>query len=223
MLRKLRDRLLFRVVPPLSKGLIYFLLRFMRTELHGEEYPRVFWERRQGIVFSLWHEQLLLMPAVYRGPGLTALASLSKDGEIISSVLKRFHIGTVRGSSSRHGLAALKEMVKLSQDGNDLVITPDGPRGPRQVVKAGIAQLARLSGSPVIFMSFACSRGYRFASWDRFLLPYPFSTGIFCYSKPYYLEEREDLEAFRLRLQNGMEENQRKAARRLEELGVSAV
>jgi lysophospholipid acyltransferase (LPLAT)-like uncharacterized protein len=223
MLKTLWDRILFRVVPVLAKGIILLLLKSMRTELLGEEYPRAFWEQRRGIVFALLHEQLLLMPAVYHGPGLTALTSSSRDGEIITSLLRVFHIASVRGSSTRHGTTALKEMVRLSRSGADMVITPDGPRGPRQQVKTGIVQLARLADAPIIVMSLACSRGYRFASWDRFLLPYPFSTGIFCYSAPFFLREGEDLESFRLRIQRGVEENQQRAVRRLEELGVSAV
>ena len=223
MIRQLWDKILFNVIPYLAKGIVLLILKSMRTELLGEEHPCEFWKRGKGVVFSIWHEQLLLLPGVYHGPGLTALASLSRDGEIISSFLKVFRIGTVRGSSSRHGMAALKEMVRLSRSGADLVITPDGPRGPRQQLKAGLAQLAKLADAPIIIMSFACSGGYRFASWDRFLLPYPFSTGIFCYSQPIYPEDGEDLESFRLRIKEKMAENQWKAERRLEEFGVSSV
>jgi len=223
MMRSLWDKLLLRVIPFLVKGVVLLILKSMRTELLGEEHPRVFWKQKRGIVFSIWHEQLLLLPGVYHGPGLTALASRSRDGEIVSAFLKVFQIATVRGSSSRHGMAALKEMVRLSHAGADLVLTPDGPRGPRQEIKAGIVQLARLADAPIIIMSFACSRGYRFSSWDRFLLPFPFSKGIFCYSAPFFLHEGEDLESFRLRIQRGMEENQQRAVQRLEELGVSAV
>ncbi|MBN1142235.1 MAG: lysophospholipid acyltransferase family protein [Deltaproteobacteria bacterium] len=219
----LRDKLLFSVVPWLAKGVICFLWSTMRTEVLGEEHPREFWNRGVGIIFSLWHEQLLMMAKVYRGPGLKSLVSSSKDGEIFTNVLRVFNYGAVRGSSSRHGMAALKEMVRECRSGTDLAITPDGPKGPRHEVKPGIAQLARLSGSPIILMSFACSRGHRFASWDRFVLPYPFSTGVFCYSRPYFPEQGEDAESFRLRIQQGMEENQLKAVRRLEELGVSAI
>ena len=114
-------------------------------------------------------------------------------------------------------------VAAAERSGADLVITPDGPRGPRQQLKAGLVQLAKLGDAPIIIMSFACSRGYRFASWDRFLVPCPFSTGIFCYSPPFFLREGEDLESFRLRIEAGMEDNQRRVARRLEEFGVSAV
>ncbi|NLV23550.1 MAG: lysophospholipid acyltransferase family protein [Deltaproteobacteria bacterium] len=223
MIRKLWDRILFNLIPYLAKGIVLLILKTMRTEMLGEEHPREFWVQGKGIVFSIWHEQLLLLPAVYHGPGLTALTSLSRDGELVSSFLKVFRIGAVRGSSSRHGMAALKEMVRLSRSGADLVITPDGPRGPRQQLKAGLVQLAKLADAPIIVMSFACSRGYRFRSWDRFLLPCPFSRGIFCYSAPIYPDKEEDIETFRLRMQEKMAENQQRAARRLEEFGVSAV
>lgn len=223
MIRNLWDKILFKVIPFVAKGVVLLILKSMRTELLGEEHPREFWRQGRGIVFSIWHEQLLLLPAVYHGPGLTALTSRSRDGEIVTGFLRVFGIGAVRGSSSRHGMSALKEMVRLSRSGADLVITPDGPRGPRQELKAGLVQLAKLGDAPIIIMSFGCSRGYRFASWDRFLVPCPFSTGIFCYSPPFFLREGEDMESFRLRIQAGMEDNQRRVARRLEELGVSAV
>ena len=105
----------------------------------------------------------------------------------------------------------------------DLGITPDGPKGPRHQVKEGVAQLARLSGRTVVPIAFACSRGHRFASWDRFLLPYPFCRGVYALGEAVRHREGESTEAFRERIQQAMEENGRQAQARLEERGVSAV
>ncbi|MBE0597883.1 MAG: hypothetical protein IH614_11485, partial [Desulfuromonadales bacterium] len=97
------------------------------------------------------------------------------------------------------------------------------PKGPRHQLKEGVAQLARLSCRPVIPMSFACSRGHRFASWDRFLLPYPFGRGIFAFGEPVRYQPGEAAELFQARLQAAMEANERRARSRLEELGLCAV
>ena len=103
------------------------------------------------------------------------------------------------------------------------MITPDGPKGPRHEVKEGVVQLARITGRPVIPMAFPCSRGHRFASWDRFILPYPFGRGVYSFGEPLTWAEGEEPEAFRARLQEAMEANVRRARARLETHGVSAV
>jgi lysophospholipid acyltransferase (LPLAT)-like uncharacterized protein len=90
-------------------------------------------------------------------------------------------------------------------------------------VQAQTALLARLTGRPVIPLAFACSRGHRFGSWDRFLLPYPFGRAVFCYGPPLRIAPGEDRTAFGERLQAAMEENDRRAQAHLEEHGVSAV
>jgi hypothetical protein len=137
--------------------------------------------------------------------------------------MRHFGQDAVRGSSTRGGHRAFKALLELANGPADLVITPDGPKGPRHQVKKGVVQLARIVGRPVIPMAFACSRGHRFASWDRFLLPYPFCRGIYAFGKPVFFEKGEDPESFRSRLQEAMEDNSRRARTHLEECGVSAV
>jgi lysophospholipid acyltransferase (LPLAT)-like uncharacterized protein len=129
----------------------------------------------------------------------------------------------VRGSSSRGGKEALSAMVELAAESVDLGITPDGPRGPRHQVKAGVAQLARLTGRPVIPLAFVCGRGHRFNSWDRFLCPYPFARAVFRFGQPLYFDQNDTVESFGEALRQAMEENEQLAAGRLEAHGVSAV
>jgi lysophospholipid acyltransferase (LPLAT)-like uncharacterized protein len=137
--------------------------------------------------------------------------------------MKYFNHETVRASSSRGGRAAFKAMLALSKEPVDIVLTPDGPRGPRHELKDGIIQLARMSGRPVIPMAFACSRGHRFQSWDRFLLPYPFSRGVYSFGEPIYFDKEGGVDGFRDRLTKAMTDNQRQAEACLESYGVSAV
>ncbi|NIR33344.1 MAG: lysophospholipid acyltransferase family protein [Desulfuromonadales bacterium] len=221
--RRIKDWALFRLVPLLASWIIRALRLTIRAEFVGEEIPASFWKRSEPVILAFWHDQLLLMVKGYRGPGARILISASKDGELIARTMEQFGQGAVRGSSSRGGKAAFREMMDLARQPFDLVFTPDGPKGPRHEVKMGVVQLARLTGRPVIPMAFACSRGHRFSSWDRFLLPFPFSRGVYSFGEPLTYEKTETAEQFRKRLQTAMEENVDKARQRLEVHGVSAV
>lgn len=151
------------------------------------------------------------------------LISASKDGELLAKTMKYFDHETVRGSSSRGGRAAFKAMMALSREPVDIVLTPDGPRGPRHELKDGVLQLARMSGRPVVPMAFVCSRGHRFQSWDRFLFPYPFCRGVYSFGDPVYFDKEEGIDRFRERFKGAMEKNQQQAEARLESYGVSAI
>jgi hypothetical protein len=223
MKKSFGDWLLLKLAPPVAAGIIRFLRFFLRIEFIGEEHPRAFWKRGEHVILAFWHDQLLLMVQGYRGPGAKILISASKDGELIARTMRWFGQGAVRGSSTRGGRSAFKAMMALAEEPFDLVFTPDGPKGPRHQIKPGVVQLARLTGRAVIPMTFACSRGHRFSSWDRFLLPYPFSRGVYAFGEPVVYRKGEDAEEFRARLQQAMEENVRRAQARLEKSGVSAV
>jgi lysophospholipid acyltransferase (LPLAT)-like uncharacterized protein len=181
------------------------------------------WADQRRVILAFWHDQLFLMAKGYHGPGAQVMISASKDGELIARTMEYFGIGAVRGSSTRGGRAAFREMLELAAQPVDLVITPDGPKGPRHQVKEGVVQLARLSGRPVVPMAFACSRGYRFNSWDRFLLPFPPGRGVFSFGAPLYYGEGDSADSFRLRVQHAMDENVRIARERLRDYDLSAV
>jgi lysophospholipid acyltransferase (LPLAT)-like uncharacterized protein len=217
------DRILLAVAPILAAGIIRLLRSLMRIDFVGEEEPREFWNRQEHVILAFWHDQLLLMVAGYRGPGAKILISASKDGELIARTMRYFGQGAVRGSSTRGGRAAFKALLELAKEPYDLVFTPDGPKGPRHRIKEGVVQLARLTGRPVIPMAFACNRGHRFASWDRFLLPYPFSRGVFSFGPAVHYTEGETPADFQARLQQAMEENDCRARTYLEKQGVFAV
>ncbi|SHI57283.1 hypothetical protein SAMN02745165_00444 [Malonomonas rubra DSM 5091] len=217
------DRLLLKLAPPLASLIIRLLYQMNRVEFVGEEHPKAIWNAGKHLILAFWHDQLLLMAMGYRGPGSKILISSSKDGELIARVMNFFGQQAVRGSSSRGAKAAFKEMVALAKEDVDLVITPDGPKGPRHELKDGVVQLARLGGRPVVPMAFACSRGHRFASWDKFILPYPFGRVVYAFGEPVIFERDEGVDAFRDRLIAAMEENQLRAKACLEAHGVSAV
>jgi len=117
--------------------------------------------------------------------------------------VSRFGFRSVRGSTTRGGVAALRALIRLGRSGSDLVITPDGPKGPRQIAQLGAVQLAQATGLPIVPLTFSCSKKV-FASWDRFLLPYPFSRGLFWWGEPIWVPREataEELEAKRRELE----------------------
>jgi hypothetical protein len=219
----LLQRFLLSAGPWLAARLIRGIHRCQRVETIGDEPLQRLWGSRQPVILAFWHDQLLLMVCGYHGLGAKVLISASTDGEYIARTMAAMGVGAVRGSSTRGGKAAFREMLALAKDPCDLVFTPDGPKGPRHQVKEGVVQLARLTGRPVVPMAFACSRGRRFASWDRFLLPYPFARGVYAFGEPLYYDPAESTEDFCRRVQTAMEENVCRAAERLKNYGLSAV
>ena len=220
---KLKDKLLLACAPWLAAKVVRLLHMTTRTEVLGEQNARQFWTQDRSVILVSWHDELLMMPMAYRGNGAQILISSSKDGELIARTVKYWGYDAVRGSSSRGGTAAFKEMINLCKRPLDLAITPDGPRGPRHVLKDGALQLARLSGRPIVPMTYVCSKGYRFASWDRFLCPYPFGRAVYSYGEPVSYAEKESIESFRQRLSAAMSSNYNKAKERLESYGLSAI
>jgi lysophospholipid acyltransferase (LPLAT)-like uncharacterized protein len=137
----------------------------------------------QQVIFSLWHNRLLLAPPSYRKfflarqphRRLAALVSASKDGTILARVMKHHGIQPVQGSSSRRGGQALRELASWAKRGYDFAITPDGPRGPRYEVQPGAVMLAQITGLPIVPASATVEWKKEFSSWDAFKLPLPFS------------------------------------------------
>jgi lysophospholipid acyltransferase (LPLAT)-like uncharacterized protein len=131
------------------------------------------------LLWAFWHNRLFVMPYMFErffgGRAGAALASASKDGEIIAAVMKRFGIRPIRGSSSRRGGAALVEMRRAIHEGYIMAITPDGPRGPRYHVNPGLIKLAQVAGGTVLPIHVAYSRCWRLKSWDGFMIPRPFA------------------------------------------------
>ncbi len=222
-MKRIGDWLLMNLAPWLAAQIIRLLAVTSRKETIGAEEVQKLWQRNQPVILSFWHDQLLLMAQGYLGPGSQILISASKDGELIARTMHHLGQHAVRGSSSRGGRAAFKQLLRLAREAKDLVITPDGPRGPRHELKEGVVQLARLSGRPVVPMALVASRGHRFASWDRFLLPYPFGHLVYAYGAPQYYTKEEDPQQFRQRLEQAMKETQLNAEQRLESYGLSAV
>lgn len=185
----------------LIHSLICLLYRTMRVSFVGHDHYRSLVESEHGVIGIFWHGRMLMMPFLYPGRNISILISAHRDGEIIANVMKRFNFGLVRGSSKKGGSAALREMLKLLKNGSDLGFTPDGPKGPAEIVKPGVAEVARLSGKYIIPTTFSASSCIRATSWDRFMIPLPFSRVVLYAGTPVRYEEGEDMESFRCRIE----------------------
>jgi lysophospholipid acyltransferase (LPLAT)-like uncharacterized protein len=128
-------------------------------------------------IIAFWHEHLLLsLHSRWRRP-TTAIISRSKDGEIVSGVLHLYGAETARGSSTRGGEIAMRELLRDVRAGKSVAVTPDGPKGPPRIVKEGVIYIARLSGLPIVPFAFAakkksfCARGTEWSCRCRSLAP----------------------------------------------------
>ncbi|MEO7083231.1 MAG: lysophospholipid acyltransferase family protein [Gemmatimonadaceae bacterium] len=140
------------------------------------------------IVFALWHGQLLPLLYHHRGQGVAVLISEHADGEIIARIATSLGYRTVRGSTSRGAARALIGLTRVIEDGGDLAVTPDGPRGPAKSFAPGAAIVAGRTGAPMIGAAVHVSGSWRLKSWDRFQIPRPFATICVSYSDAVYLE-----------------------------------
>ncbi|MFQ5988132.1 MAG: lysophospholipid acyltransferase family protein, partial [Dehalococcoidia bacterium] len=132
--------------------------------------------RREGsFILAGWHSRSLYFAYHYRDQTMSVMISGSTDGEIVAPVVNAMGVLPVRGSSSRGGTMAFRKVVRLLKEGWDTAITPDGPRGPRCRVQPGVIELACISGAPILPATFDARYRVVFNSWDRFVLPLPFS------------------------------------------------
>jgi lysophospholipid acyltransferase (LPLAT)-like uncharacterized protein len=168
------------------------LLRTCRWEEHGSSRYDANWRTNSGLIFAHWHGRLLPLSYHHRGRGLVPIISKSGDGEYIARIVEHWGYRPVRGSSSRGGTQALREMVKRARKGSMLVFTPDGPRGPRNEVKPGVLLAAQLSGLPIVPASSAATSAWWFEGWDRFMVPKPFARVVVGFAEPIYVARDAD-------------------------------
>jgi lysophospholipid acyltransferase (LPLAT)-like uncharacterized protein len=164
-------------------------------------------------IYAYWHEYIVFTVGHYRRHKIQALASRSFDGDIISeTLLKLGYPAPARGSSSRGGASALKAMLRSLQEHTHVAVTVDGPRGPRRVAQDGVLKLAQLSGKVIIPVGFASSCNLRLKSWDRNLIPLPFSQGVFCFGRPLQVARDSEVDKAMLqRLQSALEASTQRA------------
>ena len=163
-------------------------------------------ERRgEPYIMCVWHNNLLVFAHLLRGRSLGAMISRSKDGDQIAWILSHLGFVPVRGSSSTGGAMALRDMIRQLRKGNNVIFTPDGPRGPRYALQAGAVRLAAHTGHPIVPLCISAPRAWEAGSWDRMKLPKPFSRIAVMAGTPLYIAGDPDrLEAERLRVETAL-------------------
>ena len=214
MFKPLRKKLVAWLGPSLAYWMIKLLGWTMEFEEVHPEIPRSLWEKRIPGIGVFWHGRLLMMPRIYKGKKLSFLVSPHRDGQIVGRALKRFGFHAILGSTNRRGFSAFKQMLKANREGSDIALVPDGPKGPRYQVQIGVIELAKLTGRPVVPVTFSSSKRKLFKTWDQFLLPYPFSRGVFVWGEPVYVDPKGD--------RSHLEERRALLERRLNELTEKA-
>jgi lysophospholipid acyltransferase (LPLAT)-like uncharacterized protein len=167
--------------------------------------------RDRPVIFAIWHNRLLMLPPPFDRWFPTrqsiGLISASRDGDLVSLLIERSGYGTIRGSTSRKGVIALRQLVDALAEGSNVLFTPDGPRGPVYEVSPGVIFTAQKSGAPILPLHMEYSSCWRLKSWDRFCVPRPFSKLRFILGPALRVEQTSDTEQFeaeRLRLQDVM-------------------
>lgn len=189
---RIGDRLVGFLAPRVGYWYIRLLRATMRLEFRGREtLDRIRQENRQYIL-AFWHSRFAMMHYCYPDQRISVMISRHRDARLLAEILMRFGYDMAWGSSTRGGVAALREVVRRMRNGYDSAFTPDGPRGPRRRVQAGVIVAARLSGMPIMPMAFSARPARRLRSWDRTLVPFPFSKGLYLYGEPMYVPRNAD-------------------------------
>lgn len=178
--------------------ILQLLVRFIYlTNKKIYHHPKL--DENEPMIVAFWHGDLIMQPFNYQKLRpkrfVKAVISEHKDGEAITKTVEYLGIGSIRGSSSKGGAKALISTIKEIKKGNDIAITPDGPRGPRFSVADGIVAISQKTGCKIVAFNSKPSKYWQFKSWDKFVLPKPFGTIEFYVSKPFEVKDLELEEA----------------------------
>ncbi len=193
----------------LSANLIRLLGCTWRFRVIDEHFMHDARKHSKSLIFCFWHGRMLPLSYRYRGRSIHVLASEHADGELMGQTIRRLGFGHVRGSSTRGGVRAIRELVAKLDEGFDLGITVDGPKGPRFEAKAGPLEIAKLSGALVVPATTSSSSRWVFSSWDAFEFPKPFAAVAVRFGRPVSVPadaDADELEKLRIELQEILRE-----------------
>jgi len=193
----LMNKLTFNVEKYAAKYIVLLLAKTTRI-IRNNQPPGV------RCIYLFWHRNLVPLMYLHRYQDIVILISSSRDGELIAGPATLFGYIPVRGSSSKISFSALKQLFTLSKS-KSLAITPDGPKGPREILNGSVLHLAYTTGLPLVGVAVDINREWVFRSWDSFRIPKPFSITKVSYTKPFYVKDKEDMEIKRLTIQRLMD------------------
>jgi lysophospholipid acyltransferase (LPLAT)-like uncharacterized protein len=202
-----------RLLPAVAAAAMSALGTTLSMRASGVDALRPLWQARRPLIYAVWHGRILIVPwlnaRLRRHEGarrVRVLASHSRDGELMAEFARRFGLDVVRGSSSRGGPEALRELARALRAGEDVAIVPDGPRGPARRLQAGIVALAATTGAPIVPVGVAARPARRLGSWDRFMVPAPFARCAVVFGDALEVKRHEAREEARVRVERALEE-----------------
>lgn len=196
------DPIFLRVIPPIVALLVKLMLLSCRViKVDGKHFEKEAIEKTNGgLIYVTWHQRMSYHFHYFGARHVTVMISQSRDGEYVTRVAKWLGFKNVRGSSTRGGRAALKEMIQRIKSGEIGGMLADGPLGPARNAKMGAVIMARDTQSPLIPLLWSADRCWMLNSWDRYMIPKPFARIVFHYGEPIWVPDgagKDELETFR--------------------------
>ena len=183
-------------------------------QFENESIPKQFWNDDKPFILAFWHSQLMMIGFAWKKKqNVNILASSHSDGRFGAIVGKYFNLNNIQ-TSEKNKSVSLRSIFKLLNDNNYIGITPDGPRGPKEIVSEGIIKIAKSSKVPIIPIGFWSSKNFKLKSWDSFLITLPFSKCSFVWNKPleipYNIQENQ-IQHYQKLLQEKINQSVKKA------------
>ncbi len=182
--RKTKKKLTFYLATKFGWLFILALGKTLFIKEKGKKHLNQLIRENKNYIYALWHGRIIVPIFVNRNEKICPMVSLHADGEMIAQTMQRLGFNPVRGSSTRGGKKAFHDMVNTIKQGVVGAMIPDGPTGPRHKFKPGTLYLAQQAEAYLIPTTFSANRKFVFKSWDRFVLPKPFSKNLMLYGKP---------------------------------------
>jgi len=197
-------------------GQLFLMTSRLRIQA-DPEVERLVREQRVPVIYALWHSHVFFVPLfrTFERRAVSVLLSAHRDAQIVGVAARLRGIRLVFGSSTRGGAKAYLQLLAVLKGGESVVMTPDGPKGPAERVKSGVIHLAQQSGCAIVPVALGCSRLHRLKSWDRSLLPLPFSKAVFELGQPMYCPAQAALEPLQQQLQTAIQATVDRAADRV--------
>lgn len=189
------------ILPYVLFIILYLIGKTLRVQIINRDVEYQLEKQGQAIIYTFWHGRMLYFPYLYRfSRKTTVLTSPSKDGEIVAKTAKIFGFSSIRGSSYKKGGPALLKMTKTVKEGKSITLVGDGSRGPCYKVQKGIINLAYLTGAPILPVAYGAKNKIQLNSWDRFIIPLPFSKIKVMYGDPVYVDKKTEEKKTRSKL-----------------------
>lgn len=204
-----KQRLMIRIGSRLLFIIVSLIGKTLRYETEGwENFEKIYSDGKIPI-YVFWHNRIFAGTYFFRKRGIVVMSSKSRDSEYSARLVKHFGFGTVRGSSSRGGVAALTELIRAMREKYPIAFSIDGPRGPKYIAKSGACLVAKKTNNPMMPFILEAEKYWEIGSWDRLQIPKPFSRVRVIIDEPIYVTSEaadEEIENYRIKLQKSLDE-----------------